>query len=94
MLDVTGTGIVHFPQLLGMDHYTARDLVSDHASIYLTTGDASPGFGGMNDTVNASGSSVGSDNHCIDLNTALTSELYKLPNVGPARAQTIIDGRP
>lgn len=93
-LQVTGTGIVRFPQLLGMDHHTARDVVSDHAPIYLTTGDASPGFGEMNDTMTATGLSASSDSHCIDLNTALASELDRLPNVGPARAQNIIDGRP
>lgn len=93
-LQVTGTGIVRFPQLLGMDHQTARDLVSDHAPIYLTTGEASPGFGGMKDTETASSSSNGGNNHCIDLNTALASELERLPHIGPARAQDIIDGRP
>ncbi|PTL89249.1 endonuclease [Halomonas litopenaei] len=93
-LQVTGTGIVHFPQLLGIDHQTARRLVSDHAPIYLTTGDASPGFGRMNSTVTASGPSKGSGSHCIDLNTALASELDRLPNIGPARARDIMDGRP
>nr|WP_298380467.1 helix-hairpin-helix domain-containing protein [uncultured Halomonas sp.] len=93
-LDVTEAGIVHFPQMLGIDHQTARASVSDHAPIYLTTGNASPAFTEINDSVTARGLSDGRGYHCIDLNRALPSELDRLPNVGPARAQDIIGGRP
>ncbi|WP_369335757.1 helix-hairpin-helix domain-containing protein [Halomonas sp. ND22Bw] len=89
-LDVTGSSIVRFPELLGMDHETARDVVSDHAPIYITLGDASPGFVSV---APASDDVAGSANDCIDLNTASVSQLDELPNVGPARAQDIIDGR-
>nr|WP_299380319.1 helix-hairpin-helix domain-containing protein [uncultured Halomonas sp.] len=93
-LDVAVVGIVHFPKILGIDHRTARDTISDHTPIYLTTGNTSPAFTETDDAVTARGLSDGHGSHCIDLNRALPSELDRLPNVGPARAQDIIGGRP
>ncbi|MDW5376408.1 helix-hairpin-helix domain-containing protein [Halomonas sp. HP20-15] len=72
---------------------TARDFVSEHAPLYLTTGDATPAFGKTNDPVTVINLSDRDDRHCIDSNTTPASELDRLPNVGPARAQEIIDGR-
>lgn len=91
-LDVSGTGVVRFPEMLGIDHATARDIVSDHAPIYLTTGDAPARFAGVEELAGEGGQSA--EASCIDLDTATLVELDRLPNVGPARAQDIIDGRP
>ncbi|RTR06309.1 ComEA family DNA-binding protein [Halomonas nitroreducens] len=86
-LDVTNSSIVRFPELLDMSQETVRTVVSDHAPIYLTLGDATPGF------VSPAGDAVASTSDCIDLNSARASKLDELPNVSPARAQDIIDGR-
>lgn len=91
-LNVSGIGIVRFPEMLGIDHGTARDIVSDHAPIYLTTGDAPARFAGVEELAGEGGQSA--EASCIDLDTATLAELDRLPNVGPARAQDIIDGRP
>ncbi|MGM8931369.1 helix-hairpin-helix domain-containing protein [Salinicola halophyticus] len=91
-LDATGAGIVRFPEMLGIDHATARDIVSDHAPIYLTTGNAQARFAGADELAGEGGQARAPS--CIDLDTATASELDRLPNVGPARAQDIIDGRP
>ncbi|WP_233350292.1 helix-hairpin-helix domain-containing protein [Kushneria phosphatilytica] len=89
-LDVTGNGIVQYPKLLGITNEEGRSTVSDHAPIYLTIGDAKPGFSSSE----TSGDSSGSAADCIDLNSSSAERLDVLPNIGPARAQDIIDGRP
>lgn len=88
-LHPSSTGIIRFPQMLGIDHATARDIVSDHAPIYLTTGSAQPKFGKVHSMDTAADTE-----DCIDLNKASAKQLDDLPNVGPARAQEIIAGRP
>ncbi|WP_253939569.1 helix-hairpin-helix domain-containing protein [Halomonas sp. THAF5a] len=89
VLDVTGASIVRFPDLLGMSHEEARDIVSDHASVYITLGDAEPEFV----SVAPSQDSTANTRDCIDLNSSSASRLDELPNIGPARAHDIIDGR-
>lgn len=89
-LNVTGSGIVQYPQLLGVTNEEGRSTVSDHAPIYLTLGDAKPGFA----TAEAGGDAGGSADNCIDLNNSSAERLDALPNIGPARAQDIIGGRP
>lgn len=92
-LDIGSAGIVRFPQMLGIDHVTARDIVSDHAPIYLSTGDAEPGFSDVQVMTVALGDDSSSAG-CVDLNTATVGELDTLPNIGPARASDIVAGRP
>lgn len=90
VLDAAGSGIVRFPELLGLRHEEARDIVSDHAPIYITVGDAEPEFAALEGvTVEEGGGS-----QCININEATVSRLDELPQVGPARAEDIIDARP
>lgn len=89
VLNVTGSAIVKYPDLLRITNKQGRSTVSDHAPIYMTIGDAKPGF------ASAKGQPANAPkSDCIDLNTGSAKELDKLPNIGPARAQDIIDGRP
>lgn len=89
VLNVTGSAIVKYPALLGITNKQGRSTVSDHAPIYMTIGNTKPGF------ASAKGQSANAPkSDCIDLNTGSAKELDELPNVGPARAQDIIDGRP
>ncbi|RKR06433.1 helix-hairpin-helix protein [Kushneria sinocarnis] len=90
VLDVSGSGIVQYSKLLGITNEEGRSTVSDHAPVYLSLGDAEPGF----TSAEAGGDSDGSASNCIDLNSGSAERLDALPNIGPARAQDIIDGRP
>ncbi|MFM9270969.1 helix-hairpin-helix domain-containing protein [Halomonas elongata] len=89
-LDVTGSDIVRFPELLSLTHEQARDIVSDHAPIYVTVGNAEPGFVAMKGA--SGGKSTSSE--CININEAAVSRLDELPHVGPARAEDVIEARP
>ncbi|WP_167404620.1 helix-hairpin-helix domain-containing protein [Salinicola lusitanus] len=93
-LDVTHAGIVRYPEALGIDHKTARSIVSDHAPIYVTTGNARQGFDAATELDGVESTAPKSSSHCIDLNSASVSDLDALPNIGPARASDIIGGRP
>ncbi|MDT8895616.1 helix-hairpin-helix domain-containing protein [Halomonas sp. I1] len=90
ILDNTGSDIVEFPDLLGLSHEKSRDIVSDHAPVYITVGGAEPEFTALE------GVTVDQDAvpQCIDLNDASASRLDELPQVGPARAEDIISARP
>lgn len=90
-LAVSASGIIRFPDLLPGDHVAARETVSDHAPIWIALNDAQlelTAFDG--NAYEAANDAV----YCIDLNEASAEQLAKLPNVGPARAEQVIDMRP
>lgn len=90
-LNITDSGIIRFPDLLPGEHVAARGTVSDHAPIWITLGNAEleltafdgSAYEAANDPV-----------YCIDLNDATAEQLTELPNVGPVRAERIIEMRP
>lgn len=94
-------GIFRFPQYLGMTHKMARDVVSDHAPVYMSLDGSklalvphtSNSTAQTTTTRHSLAGSTGSAS-CIDLNRASARELDRLPNIGPARAAAIIDRRP
>ena len=85
-LDIREAGTVRFPQWLDWSHEKARRHVSDHAPVFVLTGTAELDEQRVTATT--------PDSACIDLNEASQAELERLPHVGPARAQAIIEGRP
>lgn len=92
-LNITDRGILRFPDWLGINHVTARKHVSDHAPVYVGLDGAKLArkkpSGKVAGTVPATPA-----RQCIDLNKATAKVLDRLPNIGPARAQAIIQGRP
>ena len=90
-VNVTDSGIFTFPQKFGMTHKEARSLVSDHAPVYITIGNAvvdTSKLEGVIKEVDIIGIS------CIDINSSHKEDLIKLPRIGDARAEYIIKGRP
>lgn len=90
-LDVTDRGILRFPELFGIGHERARDVISDHAPVYITLGTATL------EPIAFDGESVAltqGAGWCVDLNEASAEVLTDLPHVGPARAEQIIEARP
>ncbi|WP_085920429.1 helix-hairpin-helix domain-containing protein [Halomonas sp. CSM-2] len=88
---ITAKGIIQFPDLLPGEHTAVRDSVSDHAPVWVALSGAElelTAFDGS--AYEAANDSV----YCIDLNDATAKQLDELPNVGPARADQIIDMRP
>lgn len=97
-LDVTASGIIRFPELLGISHEQARKTVSDHAPVYIALGDAElrlTSFDGMSTTGGAAASAANDAQYgCIDLNDATLDELDTLPHIGPKRAEAILKQGP
>lgn len=94
-LNVTDRGILRFPDWLGIDHKTARDHVSDHAPVYIGLDGAELEKRAAPDkAARKASASRGDSRQCISLNKASADALDRLPNIGPARAKAIIDGRP
>lgn len=90
-LDVSERGILRFPELFGIGHERARDVISDHAPVYLTLGIATlepMAFEGELDELAPTMS------WCVDLNQSPAEVLTELPHVGPARAADILESRP
>lgn len=84
-LDIREAGIVRFPEWLEWSHKKARRHVSDHAPVFVLMGTAAL------DEQQVEATTPGSA--CIDINEASQAELERLPHVGPARAEAIIQGR-
>ncbi len=94
-LNVGERGIVDFPDLFSIDHERARDVVSDHAPVYLALGSAELTLEIFSPTsIYDSLPAANAPESCIDLNTSDFENLQELPHIGPARAQHIIEGRP
>lgn len=91
-LDIQQAGVLRFPQTLGISHERARDVISDHAPVYLTLGEARVENAPLAKSTRREVPSHSSN--CIDLNRASASQLDELPHVGEARAQSVIDLRP
>lgn len=90
-LSITDRGIVRFPEMFESDHVTARSIISDHAPVWLALGNAELQLTMFDESAyEASNDAV----YCIDLNDATVEQLGELPNVGPARAEQIINRRP
>lgn len=89
-LPITGRGIGHYPEWLGLDHKTAAVRVSDHAPVYIVLGQAR-----INTATQRPPSKTDKvTQSCIDLNQASASQLDRLDHVGPSRARAIITRRP
>ncbi|TVP57281.1 MAG: endonuclease [Halomonadaceae bacterium] len=93
-LDIPRRGIVEFPALFGIDHVRARDVVSDHAPVYISLGNAELALRPFTSAAIASMPAANEATYCIDLNRSSQEALQTLPHIGPARVQGIIDRRP
>lgn len=91
LLNVMDRGIVQFPALFDADHVTLRDTVSDHAPVWIALGGATLELTAFDDSAHES---ANDEVYCIDLNEATADQLSELPNVGPVRAEQIIEMRP
>lgn len=89
-LDVQQVGVFRFPYKLAISHERARDVVSDHAPVYLALGNARV------DTTPYDGAvmNLPYQPSCINLNSASMRELMELPHIGEARALEVKAGRP
>ncbi|MDQ2069826.1 helix-hairpin-helix domain-containing protein [Natronospira bacteriovora] len=104
---IIAAGIDAFPESLTdtgeryWSHQAARNHVSDHAPVYLLVGsvEARAMRSGPLRVPNwQRGVAVEqgklSEEVCIDLNTASTEELQRIPHIGPERAKELVHGRP
>lgn len=94
---VSDRGIINVPALLGIDFQRARDVVSDHAPVFIGLGGAELALTPFNGVVMAGGQPAANDSaydQCIDLNASSAEHLEQLPHIGPARASAITEGRP
>lgn len=96
VLDISASGKIRFPEMLGIDHETARATVSDHAPIWVAIGDAELVLSHATQTPALMPTQAANDERydCIDLNSSDVSTLEQLPHIDPARAEHVMDGRP
>lgn len=69
-LPITGQGILRFQDLLGLDHEEARDLVSDHAPVYVALNGAELDRQAANYTDSSSSTGEAAPDRCIEINSA------------------------
>lgn len=95
-LGIAEKGIINFPQVLGINHKTARKTVSDHAPIYIVVSDMTARASNPADVRQAPATPPAKANagNCIDLNHSSAHRLADLPHVGEKRSQQIVAGRP
>lgn len=103
-LNVTDSGIIPFPRILGITHQVARKTVSDHAPVFIALDgaqisiekreDSPPAKKSGKAAVGDSAPSIVSSSSCIDLNSASQKDLERLIHIGPGRATTILQNRP
>lgn len=91
--EITDRGILAFPDIVPLSHVESRSRISDHAPVYVGLDGARVSRQKMNGKL-AGTAPAKPTRQCIDLNKATAKVLDRLPNIGPARAQAIIQGRP
>jgi|TARA_B100000929_G_scaffold288041_1_gene275756 endonuclease/exonuclease/phosphatase family metal-dependent hydrolase len=94
---VSDRGIIDFPALLGIDFQRARDVVSDHAPVFIGLGSAKLALTPFQGAVVVDSAPAANDpgyDPCVDLNGSGADHLEQLPHIGPARATAIIEERP
>lgn len=92
-LPITSAGILQFPQVLGISHEVARETVSDHVPVYITLDGADLTLSSTSST-RFDTTQVAANDSCIDLNRSEADLLARLPHIGSARANQIIESRP
>lgn len=93
-LEIGQRGILAFPQVFGIDHVRARDVISDHAPVYVALGSAELVLRPFSTESMDSSPAANDPVYCIDLNSSSSEALEEIPHVGPTRAHAIIEGRP
>lgn len=95
-LQTNSSGVLRFPESLGITHRQARDSVSDHAPVYLLLDGAqlraATAFATEKRRERQQPAAGSGD--CTNLNRAPASALEAITHIGSKRATSIVEGRP